>query len=327
MQRRLTILLCLTAALILSRDRPVHTLVNGSADFDHEAVGTILVHEPGHPRGDWGIFCSAFLIHERVLLTAGHCVQQIRAQLAEGILLDARISLQQDPFDAATYVEGDPDASGWYAIDDLVDNPDSPDWLDIPNIVANWGTWHDQGAVVLSESVTDIGPLRVPWTHGLVERLTRLQCELVPHGFCEPLLVAYGLPELPPTVAPNERQAVVTTYLSIDPLFIHTAGDPGDACLGDSGGAVIMRWFGGSDMAVALISSPADPFAPFCTGSTLQYRLDTPSSLRFIREVIRNVEQRPGHWRARPLDGLASPVRMKSGSAAAARRSSGHTAT
>jgi hypothetical protein len=118
MQRRLTILLCLTVALILSRDRPAHTLVNGSPDFDYEAVGTILVHEPGHPRGDWGSFCGAFLIHARVLLTAGHCVQRIRAQLAEGVFLDARISLQQDPLNPATYVEGDPDASGWYAIDD-----------------------------------------------------------------------------------------------------------------------------------------------------------------------------------------------------------------
>ena len=296
MQRRPRILLCLTVALILSRDQPAHTLVNGSADFDHEAVGTILVHQPGHPRGDWGSFCSAFLIHERVLLTAGHCVQQIEAQLADGIFLDARISLQQDPFDPATYVEGDPAASGWRAIDDFVDNPDNPDWLDIPDILANWGTWHDQGAVVLSEPVTGLEPLMVPWTHGFVERLTRLQCELLPHGFCEPLLVAYGLHELPPTIAPNERQSVVTAYQSIDPLFIHTAGEPGDACLGDSGGAVIMQWFNGREMAVALISSPADPFV-LCTGSSLQYRLDTPSSLRFMREVIRDVERghRPGH--------------------------------
>jgi hypothetical protein len=138
--------------------------------------------------------------------------------------------------------------------------------------------------------VTGIEPLSVPWTRGLVERLTRLQCELVPHGFCELLLVAYGLHELPPTIAPNERQSAVTTYQSIDPLFIHTADEPGDACLGDSGGAVIMPWFDGQDLAVALISSPADPFV-LCTGSSLQYRLDTPSSLRFMREVIRSVEQ------------------------------------
>jgi hypothetical protein len=53
-----------------------------------------------------------------------------------------------------------------------------------------------------------------------------------------------------------------------------------------------MRWFDGRELAVASISSPADPFAPLCTGGTIQYRLDTRSSIRFMRDVIRDVDGR-----------------------------------
>jgi hypothetical protein len=94
----------------------------------HPAVGALLVNEPGDQfPGDWVTFCSAFLIHERVLLTAGHCVQQAAALLSAGVFVDARISLRQSPFDPRTYVEGDPDAGGWLEIEELVNNPDNPD--------------------------------------------------------------------------------------------------------------------------------------------------------------------------------------------------------
>jgi hypothetical protein len=282
----------LVGVLALVSAQDAQSLVDGAFEFGHPAVGTLLVNQPGHARGDWGNFCSAFLIHERVLLTAGHCVQQAAAQLSAGVFLDARISLQQNPFDPRTYVEGDPDASGWLEIEELVNNPDNPDWLNIPEIEANWGTWHDQGAIVLSKPVKHTKPLRVPWVPGSVELLTTIQCEWLANvpGFCEPLLVAYGLQSFPPAFVPNQRQSRETNYDSIDPLFIHTRADPGDACFGDSGGAVIMkRGRNGRELVVALQSSPLAPFSPTnlpCTGGSLQYRLDTKSSIRFMWDVI-----------------------------------------
>jgi hypothetical protein len=279
----------LAAVVALGSTHGAQALVNGSLEFEHPAVGALLVHQPGHPGGDWRTFCSAFLIHERVLLTAGHCVQFTAAQLAAGVILDARVSLQQNAFDPRTYVEGDPDASGWLEIEELVNNPDNPDWLNIPEIEANWGTWHDQGAIVLTKRVKHIEPLRVPWVPGSVGVLAAVQCGWLGEvpGFCEPLLVAYGLQEPPPTVTLNQRQSVETTYRSIDPLFIHTLGDPGDACLGDSGGAVIMKsGRKGRELVVALISSPGHFTNPLCTGETIQYRLDTKSSVLFMWNVI-----------------------------------------
>jgi hypothetical protein len=122
--------------------------------------------------------------------------------------------------------------------------------------------------------------------------LTTVQCEWLAEipGFCEPLLAAYGLQNFPPTFVPNQRQSLETSYQSIDPLFLHTLADPGDACLGDSGGAVIMkRGRKGREWVVALMSSPAAPFSPTnppCTGGSIHYRLDTKSSIRFMWDVI-----------------------------------------
>ena len=289
-QRRF-VYFCAAVAVTLGTS-DARALVNGTDDFSHPAVAAILVYEPGSPRGDWVAHCSAFLIHPRVVLTAGHCVQGIQADLAAGVYLDARVSFQQNPFDPATYVEGDPEASGWFAIDEIVNNPDNPDWLNIPEIIETWGTWHDQGALILAEPVRHIKPLRVPWMPGSVEFLMKLRCEFLSHlpQFCQPLLVGYGLQDFPPSFVPNRRQSVVTTYQGIDPLFIHTLGDPGDACPGDSGGAVIMETGRSHDLVVALISSPADPLAPFCTGGSIQYRLDTESSIRFMWDVIFDAE-------------------------------------
>jgi hypothetical protein len=292
MTQRPFVALCAIAVLALSFVRDANALRHGIPDFAHPAVGALLVHQPGALRGDWGELCSGFLIHGRVFMTAGHCTHRAIAALDAGVFLGARVSFQQDPFDPATYVEGDPDASGWLEIERIITNPDGPDWSNPPEIIANWGNWHDQGAVILAEPVRDFRPLRLPRFVGQVELMTTLQCERLAHvaGFCELLLVAYGVHEWPTLLIPNYRQSARTNYLGIDSLFLHTVDEPGDACPGDSGGAVIMKsglW--GSEVAIAVLSSPSDPFV-FCVGPSLQYRLDTQSSLRFIWETIIAVE-------------------------------------
>ena len=295
-KQRHFVLLCAAVAVTLGTNDAV-AVVNGTDDFSHRAVGAILVYEPGSPRGDWVAHCSGFLIHPRVMLTAGHCVQQIQAALDAGVYLDARVSFQQSPFDPATFVEGDPEASGWLAIDEIVNNPDNPDWLNIPEIQENWGTWHDQGALILTEPVTHIRPLRVPWIPGVVEFVMRIRCEFMSHkpGLCRPLIVGYGLqgPPPPPSGELQRRRSVVTSYQGIDSLFVHTRGDPGDACAGDSGGAMIMETGRrGHELVVAILSGPANPFPfpPDCTGGSIQYRLDTESSIRFMWDVIFQAE-------------------------------------
>lgn len=289
-------LIALFAALTFGA-HTARALVNGTDDFSQPAVGAILVHEPGSPRGDWVAHCSGFLIHPRVMITAGHCVQGIQANLDDGVYLDARVSFAHNPFDPATFVDGDPDASGWLRIDEIVNNPDNPDWLDIPAIIDAWGTWHDQGALILARPVWHIRPLRVPRFPGQVEFVMRIRCELLPHipQLCKLHLFGYGLHDFPPSFVPNRRQSAVTSYVGIDPLFVATQGMPADACLGDSGGAVIVPRRRGRDLVVALISSPADPMAPFCTGGTIQYRLDTVSSLKFMRDVVLRANRRGHH--------------------------------
>ena len=41
----------------------------------------------------------------------------------------------------------------------------------------------------------------------------------------------------PPSGEPRRRRSLITTYQGIDPLFIHTRGDPGDACVGGEAAA------------------------------------------------------------------------------------------
>lgn len=95
------------------------------------------------------------------------------------------------------------------------------------------------------------------------------------------------------------RQSVETSYLSIDPLFIHMFAPPADACFGDSAAPIIMKRHWRQDLAIAIISSPEDPFAPPCTGTNIHYRLDTESAVRFTWEVILDVEWNRRHRRHR----------------------------
>jgi len=270
-------------------------LVGSEPDVGHPAVGMLLVLEPGSPHGDWHLFCSGFLVHERVFITAGHCVQQAAAALESGAFEDARVSFEHAPFDRQ--VGNDPDASGWLEIEAIVDNPANPDWQDRDGILESWGTWHDQGAIILAEPVADIEPLRFPSAPGEVERLIEAQCASGlsgSAGACELSIVAYGVQDWPPSAPPNFRQILRLTFDGINELFIRSVAEPSDTCPGDSGGAVVLRTGGSAgEMAVAVSSSPlvafdpADPSAPRCqAGGTLHYRLDTPASMEFLRGVI-----------------------------------------
>jgi hypothetical protein len=281
----------------LEPDEP-QLLINGSDDFDRTAVAAIMVYDPNFvAKPGWRSFCSGTLIHKRVLLTAGHCVQGIERQLNAGVFHAAWISFQQDPlahFNADPAV-ADPASGGWYAIESLHDNPDNPDFGNFPGILEIHPDFHDSGAIILQERVKGIQPMKIPTRPGEVERLLdRAGCVL--GADCGLVGVGYGLPEFPPPFnALQVRRSAPLLYKSVDPLWVRNlqappGSDYGALCFGDSGGPIILQKDNGRDRIIlAMVSPPEDPFIPPCANPSnahLSYRLDTETHLEFIKDVI-----------------------------------------
>jgi hypothetical protein len=278
-------------------------LINGSDDFDRAAVGAIMVYNPNHPgKPGWRSFCTASLIHQRVLTTAGHCIQGIQRQVAAGIMQAVWISFQQDPlahFNTPPS-EGDPASGGWYAIESLHDNPVNPDFsvfdTDFDAYLAMHPDFHDSGAIILKERVKGVQPLKLPSRPGEVEALLgRAGC--VDGSDCGLVGVGYGLREFPPPFMPFQaRQSAPLRYKGLDALWVRTYQlvSPGSAlgavCFGDSGGPVVLQKNNGNDRTiVGIISEVEDPLLfETCAGSVaaLHYRTDTREHLDFSKAVI-----------------------------------------
>jgi hypothetical protein len=147
-------------------------LINGTDDFDRDAVAAIMVYDPNHSGSPgWRSFCTATLIHKRVLTTAGHCIQFLEAQVAAGRIQAVWVSFQQDPlahFNTPPS-QGDPASGGWYAIESLHDNPANPDFSDWDHYLAIHPDFHDSGAIILRDMVKGIQPLKLPSRPGEVD--------------------------------------------------------------------------------------------------------------------------------------------------------------
>jgi hypothetical protein len=274
-------------------------LINGSDDFERTAVGAIMVYQPNHPgKPGWRSFCTGTLIHKRVVMTAGHCVQFLEQQLNAGIFHAAWISFQQDPlahFNTPP-AEADPASGGWYAIASLHDNPANQDFNDWEGWLENHPDFHDSGAIILTEQVKGIQPMRLPSRPGEVEALLgRADCV---HGAdCGLVGVGYGLREFPPPFMPFQaRQSAPLIYERVDSLWVWTSqAAPGSlfgaTCFGDSGGPIVLQKANGRDrVVVAIISETEDPvlFTTCADPSlaALHYRVDTAVHLNFINDVI-----------------------------------------
>lgn len=274
-------------------------LINGTDDFERAAVAAIMVYDPNHPNSPgWRSFCTATLIHKRVLTTAGHCIQFIETQVAAGRMQAVWVSFQQDPlahFNTPP-AEADPASGGWYAIESLHDNPANQDFNDWEGWLENHPDFHDSGAIILKEQVKGIQPMRLPSRPGEVEALLgRADC--VQGADCGLVGVGYGLREFPPPFMPLQaRQSAPLVYERVDSLWVWTfQAAPGSSfgatCFGDSGGPIVLQKSNGRDrVIVAMIAETEDPvlFTTCADPSlaALHYRVDTKEHLDFIKEVI-----------------------------------------
>jgi hypothetical protein len=271
-------------------------LINGSDDFDRTAVAAIMVYQPDHPgKPGWRSFCTATLIHKRVLTTAGPCIEFLGRQMAAGIIEAVWISFQHDPlahFDTPP-TEADPASGGWYAIESLHNNPANPGFVSpAPPLEPGWPDTHDSGAIILKDRVKGIQPMKMPSRPGEVEaRLARAGC--VEGADCGLVAIGYGLMEFPPPFMPLQtRQSAPLLYNTVDFRWVRTFQAPpgsefGATCFGDSGGPIVLLKDNGRDRIItAMVTGPDDPFAFPCTGGMVNYRVDTEEHLHFIKEVI-----------------------------------------
>jgi hypothetical protein len=272
-------------------------LINGSDEFDRSAVAAIMVYDPNHfQKPGWRSFCTATLVHKRVLTTAGHCIQGIEAQVAAGIIEAVWISFQQDPLAHFNThpAEATPASGGWYAIESLHDNPDNPDFSDFPTLLVIHPDYHDSGAIIVKEQVKGIQPMKMPSRPGEVEALLgRAGC--VEGTACGLVAVGYGLMEFPVLQPPplQVRQSAPLLYAGVDSMWVKNVEAPpgsefGSVCFGDSGGPIVLVKDNGRDRTIsAMISGPEDPFSFPCTDIAINYRVDTESHFSFIKEVVR----------------------------------------
>ena len=278
--------------------------VGVARDLDTPAAGALMVYDPRHAEmPGWRPLCGVALIHPRIVQTAGHCVQFLRAALAVGAAEAAWVSFDSDPVRrfSADPTEEDPTSAGWYGIASVHDNPDNVDFValrqspDTAATLAVWGAFHDTGAIVLAREVVGTAPLMMANdAPGAVQRLlTASRCAMGGRA-CTLVEVAYGLQEVPPAQIPPDlhRRSALLRYEQVDSLFIRTFDDlPGTgygrSCPGDSGAPILLTDDDGTAVIVAISSSPAQPFGVPCATGGLQYRVDTDSHRRFIAEVVR----------------------------------------
>ena len=226
--------------------------------------------------------CSGVLIHERVVLTAGHCIDfvgSLEQIFGPGnILVEVLFGFNLSYPDFA--VPGD--------------GLEVEDYYAHPNYY--WGPQsnpHDIGVLILAEEdAQDIDPAMLP-LEGLLDELKA--DKVLSRGSDKEkfTVVGYGgTLEWPPPVidhyykrqyAESEYRALLKAWLK---LSQNQATGDGGSCFGDSGGPVFWSDGNGDDILVG-ITSWGDPN---CISPSFNYRIDTPEALEFINSVLDDMD-------------------------------------
>jgi secreted trypsin-like serine protease len=265
--KRVSILAMLVLILAVGA-LPVAAITGGEEDGGgHPNVGFLAAYK----EGEYQWRCSGTLIHERVFLTAGHCLE-------EGVD-EARIWFDSDM--TKTDYQG--------GVGGLVGTPilhEKYGWADHTNHDA-----HDVGVVILDEAITDFEPALLAPAAGYLDGLKK-QRKLDGASFTS---VGYGvtLVEWPPAELDSNKVRMVSQseYVALTKPWLHLTQravfDESGTCGGDSGGPAFWVEKNGDEILVAL-TSWGDPG---CIATGFDYRVDTLEILDWINARIKDAEE------------------------------------
>lgn len=263
--RKATVVVAAVLVLLVTA-LPVGAIVGGEPDGEgHPNVGLVYVTLDGVRQ--WR--CTGTLVAPRVFLTAGHCV------------------------------EGDVNGAYVWFDSDLTINPDYPNCgpsahtgTPIVHPDYSWGSAdpHDVGVVILDEAIMDIEPAPLPEENLLGQlKKDRILREGGPEGAYF-TLVGYGriLESWPPAVTLSSpiRRVAEGQYVALTKPWLHLAQravfEESGTCSGDSGGPTFWVDSEGNEIVVA-VTSWGDPD---CVATGFNYRVDTPETLKWIKDRI-----------------------------------------
>lgn len=240
---------------------------------EHPNVGTLLFVQNGV-----GFFsCTGTMISPRVMLTAGHCVEEagntndltyvrFEEDALSGI---GNYASLQDWFNAE-----------WMAVDTVIPHPQYNDYAEFPNN-------YDIGVVILSQPYYPANGFGQIPSLGFLENLRGQDRQ-------DFLSVGYGQQgTLPPTqmndyvrYKGNVRLLEVNSYLSgqgsQSARFSNNPGIGGGTCYGDSGGPTFFQ----DTNIVVSVTSFGWAKNGNCVGNDFNFRTDVPAAQDFLNGVL-----------------------------------------
>jgi len=264
---------CRDSNPVATRDSPpgLSAITLGQLDLDHRYVGAVILDAPSLPwfpvaYSPW--YCSGTLVSSRVVQTVGHCLAI--AALFTGYPADAfpasRIHV--------SFAGNVTDPASWREITGYVLHP---------GFVPPEGT-PDVALLFLSRPVPGIQPGTLA-PAGFLDSFKN--AELQAAALFD---VGYGMLGAEGGFAlTGDRRIATVAFKQLDASLLYLEPAPGDACMGDSGGPILLE-SGGVEYVVGTVHQGRLKFnsnvKQDCTGDFSAQRLDLASVLAFIQANI-----------------------------------------
>lgn len=272
--KRFTVSFALVLVLVLIFATTAGAITWGEPDNGaHPNVGTLLFVQNGV--GYWS--CTGTMIAPRVMLTAGHCVEELGNinDVTYVRFEDNALEGRGNYGSTLEWLEND-----WLAVETVIPHPLYDDYAEFP-------ATYDMGVVILEEPYYPSNGFGVIPPLGFLEELKGADR----HDFTS---VGYGVQgTLPPfeqdyyeryqgTVRLLEVKSFLSGGGAMSARFSNNPGIGGGTCYGDSGGPTFYQ----DTNIVVSVTSFGWAKNGNCVGNDFNFRTDTPTAHEFLNDVL-----------------------------------------